>query len=154
MDNIKDKFTDEVIQVKIEKTFPPKEDHYGNLKQSAIVIYKGNEYYATFGEKKFDICKEGIEVTGVRKVYKGNGYYEWHCGGDGMTPPPEPSPQNAQDPENKPDWDKIAEGKTRCAVVCAMIQAGELKERKDILGLSDNEKEHINSIVKFIFTGE
>lgn len=34
--------------------------------------------------------------------------------------------QPAQSKTKEPDWDAIAEGKTRCAVVCAAIQSGQI----------------------------
>ncbi len=35
-------------------------------------------------------------------------------------------PQQRQAPQDKPDWDKIAEGKVRHGIVCAAIQSGQV----------------------------
>jgi hypothetical protein len=51
------------------------------------------------------------------------------------------------------DWDKIARGKTRCNLVCAMIAAGRtLRNGNDLL--SDEDKRGIEIFIEYIFTGK
>lgn len=56
----------------------------------------------------------------------------WACPERGCREKPQVStnmmPQSAPVKEDKPDWDKIAEGKVRHGVVCAMIEAGKTYE--------------------------
>lgn len=56
--------------------------------------------------------------------------------GQGSAPPRQNASQNAQD---KPDWDKIAEGKVRHGIVCAAIQSGQMpcKNPEDVKAYVD-----------------
>jgi hypothetical protein len=57
----------------------------------------------------------------------------------------------------KPDWDKIAKGKTRCNIICAMIANGQTNVHGDRYGkleLTDCTKQNIEHLIQYIFTGK
>ncbi|MFA5381940.1 MAG: hypothetical protein WC356_02155 [Candidatus Micrarchaeia archaeon] len=54
----------------------------------------------------------------------------------------------------KPDWDKIAKGKTRCNIICAMIASGKYDELVENIEIPDNFKPKINQLINYIFEGK
>lgn len=57
----------------------------------------------------------------------------------------------------KPDWDRIAKGKTRCNIVCAYIAAGVIGD-EGLLGrgveYNRKLKESIENLIEYIFNGK
>lgn len=101
--------TKPTVKATIKKLFEAKQDNYGKLRKGAYIIVDGQEYTASFKQNTFDFIKEGAEILGIRKVYKGNGYYEWHEGHDEMACVTT-QPQNLEPTTLDPQSDKISRG--------------------------------------------
>ena len=144
MENIKKALTLPSIQVTVKKCFEPETNNYGKTQMNCIVTYKGTEYYATISDKLMDSVKAGVKLTGIRESYRGSFFYKWALADDLPNPDDLPTQVKMGDPSGKEvNWDAIAEGKCRCAVVCAYIQAGK--------PINQNE---INGIVNYIMVGK
>jgi hypothetical protein len=52
------------------------------------------------------------------------------------------------------DWDKIAKGKTRCNIICAMISNGQIDVRNGNSNLNNTAKNNIENFIEYIFTGK
>ncbi len=65
----------------------------------------------------------------------------------GQSEPDEPHYTSAEIEQNtKPDWNKIARGKTKCNIVCAMLSAGLSADR-----ILDSHKSEIEKLINYIF---
>lgn len=86
----------EVIQATVKKTFEPTTKEFNGkavTSMGAYLIVGSQEYKTYFKEKDFAIAVEGSKLTGIRKLYKGSVYYEWHAEGD-VNAQPQNLPQN------------------------------------------------------------
>lgn len=97
--------------------------HYGQI-GSKTEIYPLAKGQPIIVDTKED--QHGIKFTKVNPKYAAQGQPGGTAPQTGNTPPlgnqgPPAAPQKAQGP----DWDKIADGKVKCNVVCAAIQSGQ-----------------------------
>lgn len=71
-------------------------------------------------------------------------------------PPVHYSPAEIEQ-NGKSDWDKIAKGKTRCNIVCAMITNGQIDVKNPAgidADLGYDARKNIDKLVEYIFTGK
>jgi len=143
----------QLCTAKVKKLFEIKDSEYGKSRGGYITV-NGKDYSVYFKERFFNIAVEGAILTGVCDLYKGKPFWTWYSGGDGQTPVSEdgvitqkdlPPSARSTEPDTKPDWDKIAEGKVRHGICVAYIQAGKTK-------LTPALQADINEWVTFIIT--
>ncbi len=119
-----------------------------------LLVVDGQDRWCDFpGQLNWKDYKD--KVVDVDMSQNEKGYWHGAFMGQalqGQTPnyqPPDqghtPPPQSAGATKSQPDWDAIAEGKTRCAVVCAAIQSGQM---------SCTTPEEALEHVRLIMTGE
>jgi len=111
-----------------------------------LVTFYGNTLPDISASNAVDpITKQAVLVVLsdiIIKTFNGNhpqhGAYIGHSGFwngivQGQTPQqqtqqPQPPQQQQQQPgQSGPDWDAIAEGKTKCSVICAAVSSGQIK---------------------------
>ena len=132
----------------VNEISPPQETLYGQCQVLTVTdtvgIKEPLNYFFDGEEMSLGMDFVGVQWLDVRWK-KDEKYFQ-------CIPAEPPKEQNWTD-DDKPDWDKIALGKCRHGILCALIQAGHYQRCKSTEQV-DEMLDAANKLARFSMTGE